>query len=236
KALETSIGEAQDEFVEILADRIAELPFLHNWMGFAVALSSFPTAVKLKRGEAKVYPRTDLSLYGRLISNPRALLRTPMFGDYALDTSPIEKPQRRTPSAHLRYSTPTIYAVVKGTSVKKPFGYEAIFPVADLLAAQLYFAGPSYSSGDEYIDALHKRTTSSGNAAKWRWASTDHHLKVNIDAMPRFTDCLGLRSLCISTRPQLKGISFLLWTKSRFHLNNRQTMLPKSKSDDRSLA
>jgi len=183
KALETSIGEAQDEFVEILADRIAELPFLHNWMGFAVALSSFPTAVKLKRGEAKVYPRTDLSLYGRLISNPRALLRTPMFGDYALDTSPIEKPQRRTPSAHLRYSTPTIYAVVKGTSVKKPFGYEAIFPVADLLAAQLYFAGPSYSSGDEYIDALHKRTTSSGNAAKWRWASTDHHLKVNIDAI-----------------------------------------------------
>jgi hypothetical protein len=183
KALETSIDDSQDEFLEILVDRLADFPFLHNWMGFAIALSSFPAAIKLKPGEIKVYPRTDLSLYRRLISNPRALLRTPMFGDYALDTSPIEKPQRRTPSAHLRYSTPILYAVAKGTSVKKPYGYEAIFPVADLLAAQFYFAGASYSAGDEHIEAIHKRVASSGNAARWRWASTDHHLTVNIDAI-----------------------------------------------------
>jgi len=183
KALETSIGDAQDEFVEVLAEHIADFPSLHRWMGFALALSSFPTQIKLKPGDVKEYPRTDLSLYRRLISNPGALLRTPMFGDYALDTSPIEKPQRRTPSAHLRYSTSSIYAVAKGTSVKKPYGYEAIFPVADSLTAQAYFAGPAYSVGDKYIDDLRQRTASSGNAAKWRWASTDHHLTTNVDAI-----------------------------------------------------
>ncbi len=106
-----------------------------------------------------------------------------MYGDYAVDTSPIQKPQRRTPSAHLRYSTATSYAVAKGTTVKKPYGYEAIYPVADLLVAQTYYAGAGYSAGDTYISGLHDRTASKGNAAKWRWASTDHHLTVNVDAI-----------------------------------------------------
>ena len=167
----------------MLADQIAELPFIHNWMGFAIAVSSFPAAIKLKPGDVKEYTRSDLSLYEKLISNPKGLLRTPMYGDYAVDTSPIQKPQRRTPSAHLRYSTATSYAVAKGTTVKKPYGYEAIYPVADLLVAQTYYAGAGYSAGDTYISGLHDRTASKGNAAKWRWASTDHHLTVNVDAI-----------------------------------------------------
>ncbi len=189
KTLETSIGDMQDEFVELLAEQIADLPFLHNWKGLAIALSSFPVAPKVKVGEVKEYPRTDLSLYERLISNPKGLLRTPMYGDYALDTSPIEKPQRRMPSAHLRYSTSGAYAIAKGTSVKKPYGYEAIYPVADLLASQPYYAGPAYSKGDAYIDSLHNRVGSTGNAARWRWASTDHHLTSNID---RIAEMYGL--------------------------------------------
>jgi hypothetical protein len=182
KAL-TVPDELLEEFVEILADQIADLPLVHQWMGLAVALSSFPTAIKLKPGEAKQYVRLDLPLYEKLISNPKGLLRTPMYGDYAVDTSPVQKPQRRTPSAHLRYSTPTSYAVVKGTTVKKPFGYEAIYPVADLLVAQPYYAGPTYSDGDAYISGLQKRIVSKGNAAKWRWASTDRHLSVNVDVI-----------------------------------------------------
>ena len=139
--------------------------------------------IKLKPGEVKEYARSDLALYEKLISNPKGLLRTPMYGDYALDTSPIQKPERRTPSAHLRYSTASSYAVAKGTTVKKPYGYEAIYPVADLLTAQPYYAGSNYSEGDAYISGLQTRTASKGNAAKWRWASTDHHLTVNENAI-----------------------------------------------------
>lgn len=189
KNLETSVGEMQDEFVELIADQIAEFPFLHNWRGFVIALSSFPAAAKLKPGQVREYPRTDLSLYERLIFNPKGLLRTPMYGDYALDTSPIEGPRRRTPSAHLRYSTPEKYAIAKGTSVKKPNGYEAIYPVAELLASQSFFAGAAFSQGDAYIESLRRRASSTGNAAKWRWASTDHHLTSNVD---RIAEIFGL--------------------------------------------
>ena len=152
-------------------------------MGLTVALSSFPTEIKLKPGEVREYARSDLPLYEKLISNPKGLLRTPMYGDYAVDASPVQKPQRRTPSAQLRYSTPTSYAVAKGTTVKKPYRYEAIYPVADLLVAQPYYAGSAYSDGDAYISGLQKRTVSEGNAATWRWASTDHHLSGNADAI-----------------------------------------------------
>src|SRR5262249_7760412 len=128
KALAIPTDDLLEEFVEILSDQIADLPFVHQWMGLAVGLSSFPTEIKLKPGDVKEYPRLDLPLYEKLISNPKGLLRTPMYGDYAVDTSPVAKPQRRTPSAHLRYSTSTSYAVAKGTTVKKPHGYEAIYP------------------------------------------------------------------------------------------------------------
>jgi hypothetical protein len=183
KAIAVPADDFVEGFVELLADQIADLPFVHSWTGFAIAMSSFPIAIKLKPGEVKEYARSDLSVYDKLISNPKGLLRTPMYGDYAVDTSPVQKPQRRTPSAHLRYSTSTIYAVSKGTTVKKPYGYEAIYPVADVLAAQPYYAGPTYSDGDAYISGLHRRTAKNGNAATWRWASTDHHLTVNVDVI-----------------------------------------------------
>jgi len=51
------------------------------------------------------------------------------------------------------------------------------------LTAQPYFAGRTYSEGDAYISDLQKRIGSKGNAAKWRWASTDHHLTVNVEAI-----------------------------------------------------
>lgn len=208
KGMDAPTGEAFHEFVELLADKIADLPYLHNWIGLAIALSSFPTTIKLKPGDIKEYSRTDLALYEKLISNPKGLLRTPMFGDYGLDTSPVQKPQRRTPSAHLRYSTPTTYAVAKGTTVKKPHGYEAIFPVAELLAAQIYFAGPAYSEGDAYIAGLQNRTATKGNAAKWRWASTDHHLTCNSEAIAKLYGLVSVAAPQTEDAPSLQGDLF----------------------------
>jgi hypothetical protein len=184
---QSALSEAAIEsFVALLQERINELPHLHDWLGFAVALSSFPTAIKLKPGEVQAYPRTDLVAYGKLLHSPKDLLRVPMFGDYAVDTSPLQKPQRRTPSAHLRYSTPKNYIVSKGHSVKKPHGYKSIYPVADALVVRADFMGPGYSEGDNFISELSNRGASTGNASSWRWASTDHHLTMNIRAINSF--------------------------------------------------
>ena len=185
---------AIEDFVVLLQERINELPCLHDWLGLAVALSSFPRVIKLKPGDVQSYSRTDLLTYGKLLLNPKELLRIPMFGDYALDTSPIAKPQRRTPSAHLRYSTPKHYVISKGHSVKKPHGYEAIYSVADALAARADFMGRSYSEGDLFISQLADRSAGPGNAARWRWASTDHHLTMNFRAINSFFGIVELET------------------------------------------
>jgi hypothetical protein len=178
--------EALESFVALLRERISELPFLHEWLGLALALSSFPEAPKVAIGETKDYVRSDFLIYQKLLLNPQSLLRTPMFGDYALDTSPLRKPQRATPSAHIRYSTPKNYIFVKGTSVKKPHGYDAIYPVAESLVRRSDFMGSGFSEGDLFISRLADRSSRTGNAPKWRWASTDHHLTMNFRAINSF--------------------------------------------------
>jgi hypothetical protein len=208
RSLEMPSGLAISDFVELLADRIADLPFLHEWSGFATAFTSFPTTIKLKPGDVKEYPRLDFALYSNLISNPKGLLRTPMYGDYALDPSPPQKPQQRIPSAHLRYSTPKDYVISKGTSVKKPNGYEAIFPVADALVATSHFAGAAYSKGDAYISGLQQRTSSKGNASTWRWASTDHHITRNIDLVSELYGLSKATALRPEDAPALQGDFF----------------------------
>jgi hypothetical protein len=172
-------NEAIDEFAAILGERIGELPFVHRWAGFAIALSSFPQAFKLKAGEGKAFPRIDIKVYEKLITNRVGLLRTPMFGDYGVDVSPVEKPQRRTPSAQIRYSTPDSHVIEKGTSVKKPYGYEAIRSVARALTARDDYYGASFGEGDQFFDHLSRGEGTTGNAATWRWASSDHHLNAN---------------------------------------------------------
>lgn len=213
KNLELPSVEAEDSLVEMLADRLADFPFLHDWAGIAVALSSFPANLKMKPGEVKQFPRTDFVVYRKLISNSKALLRTPMFGDYAVDTSPIVKPQRRTPSAHLRYSTPTAYAVAKGTTVRKPHGYDAIYPVADHLAAQTFFMGADFSEGDQFIVSLQKRSPSKGNAATWRWASTDHHLTGNVRSIAQLYGLAAGKAKDLS-EPEQRQLEFLYTAQS----------------------
>jgi hypothetical protein len=45
KALTMPEDELLEEFVGMLADQISDFPFVHSWMGFAIALSSFPRVI-----------------------------------------------------------------------------------------------------------------------------------------------------------------------------------------------
>jgi hypothetical protein len=169
--------------------------------------------------------------YRKLISDPRELLRTPMFGDYGLDTSPMQKPERRTPSAHLRYSTLTSYAIAKGTSVKKPNGYAAIYPVAELLSSQRFFRGETFSSGDRFIAGLRARPATKGNAATWRWASTDHHLTGNLEIIARLYG-LEKAPAILGLKPELQQVEmFALASPSTAPTSSEESEVAESVND-----
>jgi len=167
-----------DPLAEVVANRFYQAFELAPWLKVVVAITSFPTAPKMKPGEVKRFPRTDWLTYCRLIEREPDLLQTVAFGDYAIDSAPFGKVKARArPSAHLRYTTPGDYLIVKGQQVKKPVGYEAIYPVADTLAGRDEFMGPAFSDGDAFVSRLAARDAdiTTGNASTWRWAGTDHH-------------------------------------------------------------
>lgn len=174
---------AEDDFIENLLERLNHLPRLHEWLQVALALTSFPEKLKADAGECKRYPRTDWEIYRRLVACGDRLLRRPIFGDYALEFPDYKPMGRATPRARFRYSTSTEYLVESGTSTKKPHGYKAIFPVAAALAARPEFAGESFSNGDAFIFQLAKRARGSGTAWQWRWATTEHHLRMVVGGL-----------------------------------------------------
>jgi hypothetical protein len=163
-------------FADLLAQRINDLPFLHDWLNVAVCLTSFPEKILLKAGETRRYSRSDWPMYQALFGIREQLLRMPIFGDYAVEFPVYAPPVRATPTAQFRYTTDSAYLVVKGTSVRKPHGYKAILPVAKLLRDQPEFRGGQFSDGNAFIERLTLTETETGNASSWRWATTDHHL------------------------------------------------------------
>lgn len=170
--------EVEPFVAEVLEERLYNLPSLFRWLKVVATFTSFPTVLQMKPGETKLFPRTDWMTYRRLIEREPDLLRTIAFGDYAIDSAPFEKLIGPViPSAHLRYTTPDSYLIVKGHQAKKPVGYAEIYPVADTLAGRDEFMGASFSDGDGFVSrlALRGSETTPGNAWKWRWAGTDHH-------------------------------------------------------------
>lgn len=170
--------EGVDDFVHLLAGRIAPIAPEGLWLRTFWSGTTFPDKPNLRPGQVGSYQRTDWRLFKSIITNAREFPTAPMFSDYALEYPGNYKPVQAAPSAHFRYSTEDDYFIFKGTTTKKPFGYEAIFSVAELLASADCFAGARFSAGDAYIERLSKPGAKTGNASVWRWASTDHHFRL----------------------------------------------------------
>jgi len=164
--------------VESLINRLNRIPMLHGWAEIVLALTSFPEHIGLKEPATSArWERKDWAIYERVIHS-RELLRSLIYGDYALEYPDYQLSGGRIPRARLRYSSTEHYIVDNGASVKKPNGYKSIFPVAVALASRPEFKGATFGLGDKFISELAKQTEKPGTPWQWRWASTDHHLRL----------------------------------------------------------
>ena len=145
--------------------------------------TTFPEKHGLKAGQTGAWARTDWQVYKRLVERSRELPITPLFSDYALEFPAQYKPVQASPVAHLRYSSEDHYMMVRGTTTKKPYGYKAIFDVAQTLLAHEDFKGSAFSLGNSYMANLVAPNAKTGNASLWRWASTDHHISLVMQSL-----------------------------------------------------
>ena len=162
------------EFALSLANRLNELPSLHEWVLVAIAVTTLTDPIKILPGSTKTITRMEWLAYEHLVRTTD-LIRVPVFSDYGVEFKERLRPIKARPTAKLNYSTPDAYRYSKGKSVKAA-GYEAIYPVAQDVARSSAFMGPQFSEGDRQIALWAAEILPPGGAPKWRWAAVDHHL------------------------------------------------------------
>lgn len=172
-------GHDPDGLTTVLVRQLSELPFRDEWRSVALAASSFPQSIsKIRAGETKSFPRYDWALYKKLFAERVNIGRFPIFSDYAVEHPEFSKKVAGVqPTAHFRYSTDQKYLIFKGTTVRKPYGYEAIYPVASALVANEDYMGDDFSAGDRSISEI-AAARGTGSAWTWRKASVNHHLEL----------------------------------------------------------
>ena len=171
--------EPIEGFGSLLETLISRLPHLDRWRTFTLIGTSFPRSMgEVKKGTS-IIKRNEWLLYKSLVQRLRdSGTRIPTFGDYAINHPDILLLDMRLvkPSAAIRYTIDNGWLIVKGSNVRD-YEYDQYRSLCHTVIESNYYSGPTFSSGDKYIEECAQGTKSSGNLTTWRWVGTNHHLE-----------------------------------------------------------
>jgi hypothetical protein len=169
--------EPLSEFSELVAGLIETTPLLERVRSFVLAGASFPDSLASLSQPMQVIPRREWQLYREVLRRRESNRRVPIFGDYAIAHPVLAEGDMRImkPSANIRYTVDDAWCILKGRNVRD-HGFEQYQGQCRELINRGYFAGPSYSAGDKFIEDCALRNGSTGNLSTWRWVGTNHHL------------------------------------------------------------
>jgi hypothetical protein len=165
----------ESQFVDYLIPILNDLPRLYDWYEIVFSATSLADLHKVKVNEEKVVRRREWKIYEKLVERRSELYRLPIFSDYGVEYTKDLRPRKARPSAKLNYTRPNDYFFSKGENVKTA-GYQAIFPVAEKVAACSGFMGKDFSMGDACILEIANKRRGPAIAPTWKWAAFDHHL------------------------------------------------------------
>lgn len=165
----------ESQFVDYLIPTLNDLPRIYDWHEVVLSATSLADLQKVKINEEKIVRRREWTIYKKLVERRSELYRLPIFSDYGVEYVKDLRPRKARPSAKLNYTRPDDYFFAKGENVKTA-GYQAIFPVAQKIAACSGFMGVNFSMGDACIVEIANRSRGPGIAPTWKWAAFDHHL------------------------------------------------------------
>jgi hypothetical protein len=160
---------------------IGGLPQLTAWRSFTVVSSSFPQLLT-HRGVSR-FPRIDWDFWQAILAT--SPMRKPAFGDYSIETPGFMSfPPYIEPSAAIRYTTPTEWLVIRGTSIRKPPRFDQFRQLSrTLVGLRNDFRGPAFSWGDHFIYECANGMGRVGSLTTWRAVGTDHHLETVADQL-----------------------------------------------------
>ncbi|HYO70198.1 MAG TPA: beta family protein, partial [Archangium sp.] len=155
---------------------LASLPALTSWRSLTLAGGAFPETLSDIRQFGTV-PRLEWRLWNALRNRKSTLARIPTFGDYAVHSAGISgsEPVFFSGAANIRYTCTDEWAIFRGRQLNR-YGYDQFYELSESLQQQVFFSGPSFSWGDQYIADCARQVSGPGNNSVWRKVGTSHHL------------------------------------------------------------
>lgn len=179
--------EEDEEFSRSLLVWLEQLQEIGLWRRIIVTWSSYPFKNPAPQNDQVRVPRKEWNIWKMVVALDKRANDYCMFGDFGADNSNILFKGGGLPITHLRYTLSSDWLVVRGGA--SSVGAEGVAPIDGTLRevsrkiiASGFFAGDTFSAGDEFIADCAAGRCSLGSASEWRNANMNHHItRVVID-------------------------------------------------------
>ncbi|MCE7604516.1 beta family protein [Vibrio fluvialis] len=159
-----------------------------TWRNVIISSTCYPTSQSgIPQHQIHLHRREEWVLWSNVIAS-NSLIRTPSFSDYPTASAKFTSvdPRHMSQYAAVRYSTNSDWIFVKGTAVKGN-GWGQTQQLCGILVGSIYYSGPTYSWGDEYINERSQGINKSGGSKEWRKVAHTHHLKMVTEQLRNFS-------------------------------------------------
>lgn len=156
---------------------VNSFPYLDDWRTFSIIGTSFPESLGGIKIGVTTIPRYEWQIYKILINRLiKAKLRLPTFGDYAISHPDIPDLDWRVvkPPVKIRYTIDDRWYIVKGKNYRD-YGYGQYQKLSEKILNSVYYHGPTFSWGDEYIYQC-ANGGKTGHLTMWVGVDTNHHI------------------------------------------------------------
>jgi hypothetical protein len=165
-----------DAVASILSSALEDLQIIGRWQSIILQGTNYPDRNPATEDSSVTVPRNEWLAWSQTIQNDVNASAHLLFGDYCADNTNIafRSGGGAAPYRHYRYSTGDAWVIVRGRSDIALS--EAMQKVSQSILDSGVFAGPDFSSADEFIYATAKGYAGPGNATTWREINTAHHI------------------------------------------------------------
>lgn len=163
-----------------VSSALAALPHVTSWRNVVAAFSGFPNMVgdHVPPSSVVPVPRTDAAAFNQLSARWGQTQLT--FGDYAVGV-PTYTDVKWSPIPNIRYAVRGEWIIHRAATRLNPS--PQYIQLARDVAASTYFAGPTASPGDRYINDVATGVDGPGNAGSYLRAAMSRHFHVVLESL-----------------------------------------------------
>jgi len=192
-----------DAVASVISNTLEEVQGIGRWQSIIFQGTNYPDKNPAAENSSVSVPRNEWLAWSKTIKDDPNSSASLLFGDYAADNANFEfrSGGGAAPYRYYRYCLTDRWTVVRGS--QDVAQAEAMREVCQTILDSGYFAGPDFSSADEFIYQTAKGYAGPGNATTWREINTAHHITQVVSDIGRMRGfSVGRRVVAVAPRQE----------------------------------